>query len=343
MNNVQRFLLIGVLVEEDRDRNLARIIRRNLRDTMNPFEMSDMHFKQLFRLDKISLINLINNVGRVTDRLGSIPLHLKVLTTLHFTATGSFQNPVGSSSWISLSQTSVCRIINEICSAIADYLFPIYVQFPTTIDKKNSTKKGFYEKWGTRGVIGVVDGTHVEIIAPPVSDLEHPPFVYINRKGRHSINISDSNSKIIGCNARFPGSVHDAAIWQTSNIRNYLQEEYQNGDISAHLLGDSGYPLEPWLFTPFANAQENTVEANFNRQFNTVRNVIERTNGILKGRFRCLSRHRVLLYHPIDARLPIVENEIEYRENDINIDPVGNNILQLGRAARNAYVENNFL
>lgn len=46
---------------------------------MNPFEMSDMHFKQLFRLDKISVINLINNVGRVTDRLGSIPLHLKVV------------------------------------------------------------------------------------------------------------------------------------------------------------------------------------------------------------------------------------------------------------------------
>lgn len=53
--------------------------------------------------------------------------------------------------------------------------------------------------------------------------------------------ISDSNSKIIGCNARFPGSVHDAAIWQTSNIRNYLQEEYQNGDISAHLLGTHIY------------------------------------------------------------------------------------------------------
>lgn len=38
-------------------------------------------------------------------------------------------------------------------------------------------------------MVGVIDGTHVDIIAPPVADIDHPPFVYINRKGKHSINV----------------------------------------------------------------------------------------------------------------------------------------------------------
>ncbi|KAK4887473.1 hypothetical protein RN001_003744 [Aquatica leii] len=99
------------------------------------------------------------------------------------------------------------------------------------------------------GVVGAIDGTHMEIQAPPQTDEEDPPFVYLNRKGRYSINvmlISDANAKIIGCSARFPGSVHDSAIWQMSQIKNYLRSQYEeHGDKSTHLIGDSGYPLEP--------------------------------------------------------------------------------------------------
>lgn len=40
-----------------------------------------------------------------------------------------------------------------------------------------------------RGILGAINGTHIEIIVPSVNDLEHPPFVYINKKERHSINM----------------------------------------------------------------------------------------------------------------------------------------------------------
>lgn len=53
----------------------------------------------------------------------------------------------------------------------------------------------------------------------------------------HYYQISDSDTNIIGCNARYPGSVHDAAIWQMSDIKNYLRNEYENGDKLSHLLG----------------------------------------------------------------------------------------------------------
>ncbi|GLV44718.1 uncharacterized protein CBL_20629 [Carabus blaptoides fortunei] len=231
---------------------------------MNAFEMPEILFKQMFRLDKRSSLDLITELQPFAVQSGSISLNLKVLATLHFIAVGSFQNPVGCNSWISLSQPSISRIINEVCSLITQHLLPNWIKFPTEVDAKNSIKQGFYEKWGIRGVLGVIDGTHVEILAPPVADDQHPPFVYINRKGKHSINvmlISDSDTNIIGCNARYPGSVHDAAIWQMSNIKNYLRNEYENGDKLSHLLGDSGYPLEPWLFTPFTAVQEGNLEA----------------------------------------------------------------------------------
>ncbi|KAK9736083.1 DDE superfamily endonuclease [Popillia japonica] len=114
-------------------------------------------------------------------------------------------------------------------------------------------------------------------------DIE-PPFVQEKpiQSERMLLNckISDSNNKIIGCNARYPGSVHDSAIWQMSDIRNYLRQQYTNGDSNSHLLGDCGYQLEPWLFTSFNNPDEGSPEERFNEQFIRARNVIERTNGI---------------------------------------------------------------
>ena len=65
------------------------------------------------------------------------------------------------------------------------------------------------------------------------------------------------------------------------------------------LSGDSGYPLRSWLLTPVRpEPQENTSEYRFNIQHKRVRSLVERCNGLLKGRFRCCLKDRVLRYRP---------------------------------------------
>lgn len=62
--------------------------------------------------------------------------------------------------------------------------------------------------------------------------------------------------------------------------------------------GDSGYPRRPWLMTPILNAVEGSREERYTQKHVQARNCIERCFGLLKARWRCLLRDRVLHYHP---------------------------------------------
>eukprot|EP00102_Acyrthosiphon_pisum_P018794 XP_016656004.1 PREDICTED: putative nuclease HARBI1 [Acyrthosiphon pisum] len=95
-------------------------------------------------------------------------------------------------------------------------------------------------------------------------------------------------------------------------------------------VGDSGYPLRPWLLTPITHLTTAAEELYNNKQMST-RSSIERCNGVLKIRFRCLFKDRVLHYKPkkssqiINAcvvlhNMCIEHNVPEIRETEEDID-----------------------
>lgn len=64
-------------------------------------------------------------------------------------------------------------------------------------------------------------------------------------------------------------------------------------------LGDSGYAQQQWLFTPVRNATT-PQEERYNAH-QKARHPIERCIGVLKSRFRCVCKQRVLMYSPAKA------------------------------------------
>lgn len=152
-----------------------------------------------------------------------------------------------------------------------------------------------------------------------------------------------------------------------SNIQQFLRAKYFSGELNGWLLGDSGYPLQPWLLTPIENAAPETPEGRYTKLHCLVRNTVERLNGVLKGRFRCLLRHRCLHYLPPKAgkiiyacavlhnmclehnfEVPEDEPDIEddqhheiEEEDDENAD--NENILIIARRLRNTLIQRNFI
>lgn len=100
---------------------------------------------------------------------------------------------------------------------------------------------------------------------------------------------------------RFPGSCHDAFVWRQSAFSRRLTSRscIEPGEF---LLGDSAYPLQPWLMTPVAgHPGPETPKGKYNATHGTMRSAVERCIGVLKSCFRCLQRHRTLGYQPRPA------------------------------------------
>lgn len=109
--------------------------------------------------------------------------------------------------------------------------------------------------------------------------------------------VTTFDHKILAVNARFPGSVHDAAVWQLSTTRATLLTNFTSGRPIGILLADREYPCEPWLLTPIERETSASIQA-YNRTLKAHRKEIEMAIGEIKNCWRALLRHRVLQYSP---------------------------------------------
>ena len=142
-------------------------------------------------------------------------------------------------------------------------------------------------------VVGAIDGSHNRTIALSVDK-----YAYVNRKQYYSINKLSATQAICNSNlifqdviARWPGSHHDSFTLQSSTVRLYVYDRFDNDEFGdCWLLGDSGYPRKKRLITPLGNPA--TVEErrfNVGYSYRKPKCEIERCFGVLKMRWRILT------------------------------------------------------
>ncbi|KAH7984229.1 hypothetical protein HPB52_018260 [Rhipicephalus sanguineus] len=148
-------------------------------------------------------------------------------------------------------------------------------------------KAGFLAKSagkGPRSTIGCVDGCHVEINTPSVS-----AHSYFNRKKFPSLilqGICNHENRFTDVLIGFPGSALDARVLREGPFF----EEAATKCCNCYILGDSAYPLLPWLMVPYKNMERSfpTWKRKYNKCHAQQRVAIEVAFELLKQRFRRL-------------------------------------------------------
>ncbi|XP_062621471.1 putative nuclease HARBI1 [Saccostrea cucullata] len=182
-----------------------------------------------------------------------------------------------------ISQPSVSRIVKKTSKILAQKVGN-YVKFPATHTEQLAVKQGFSTEFNMPNTLGCVDGTLIAI--KPPSERED---ACVCRKGYHAINVQgvcDHRKMLTNIVVQWPGSTHDAYIWNNCKLREWFEGQPYVG----HLLGDQAYALRQYLLTPLKNPQTQADRA-FNVAHKKARQRIEDTFGRWKSRWLCIHKY----------------------------------------------------
>ncbi|XP_066601770.1 putative nuclease HARBI1 isoform X1 [Prorops nasuta] len=304
--------------------------RTYIRDVMNPFEAYDeQNFHIRYRFSKYSvmhgLLPLVNSsLQKFTKKGLPIDPIIQLLICLRFYATASFQKVIGD--LIFLSQPTVSRIVFKISVILASKLHT-YIKFPRNEESIQENRRLFNRLGYGNGAIGLpniegaIDCTHIRLGNNNFSSRAES---YRNRKGYFSLNVQaivGPRMEFLDLVPEFPGREHVSSILQNSRI--FIR--YQQRELTGMLVGDAGYPSLTFLLTPFRNPQSEEEER-YNIIQSRTRMIVERTFGVWKRRFPCLSKGLALNINTCTAVVAAcgVLHNLTLQYNDILVDILDN-------------------
>lgn len=258
-------------------------------------EYDDNRWLENFRMTKASVFSLTNLLRPHIEKQNTmyrmaIPPIVRVSCTLFKLCQGS--SLLLCSEFFAIGVSTASGIIRDVVKAINDTLRH-EISWPTG-NRLHLNMAQFREFSGLPGIVGAIDGTHFHIRKP-----NHSPEDYFYFKsGGYTMAcqaVVDRDRKFIDISVGMPGSTNDARqlrrsmLYQKATTTNLFNPGDSIEGFVPYLVGDKGYPILPWLITPYRempNGRRSVQETLFNRKLSRARSVVENSFGILKQTFR---------------------------------------------------------
>ena len=211
----------------------------------------------------------------------AIPLEIRVAVGLSRLATGSTLQVVADLYSIGLS---TCHMIFVQFLTSLNSLKGNYVRWPSS-SRMREIALDFERLHGIPNVVGAIDGSHIPIVAPHLHAAD-----YFNRKGFHSVllqGVVTSDCIFWDFDIGWSGSMHDSNLWARSALGHFCEVRRLSPFA---LIGDAAYPPRPWMLSPYKGHKDGLSheQSHWNFIQSSTRMCIERSFGILKGRWRIL-------------------------------------------------------
>ncbi|GFQ70481.1 DDE Tnp4 domain-containing protein [Trichonephila clavata] len=193
-----------------------------------------------------------------------------------------------------IGRSTTSTIIRETCEAISSSLQPIVLAKP---DRNIwlDIAEGYHEQWQFPNCLGVIDGKHVLMQAPPKSGSR-----FHNYKGTFSIILLacvDANYKFVLVDIGAEGHNSDGGVFKNSIFGQSLEKGTLDLPCPVEIpgtakmlpflfIGDEAFPLKSNLMRPYPGVALSKDKAIFNYRLSRARRCVENAFGIMASRFR---------------------------------------------------------
>ncbi|PKA48537.1 hypothetical protein AXF42_Ash017436 [Apostasia shenzhenica] len=186
-----------------------------------------------------------------------------------------------------------------------------HLQWPNSEQELEMIKSKFEKMQGLPNCCGAIDSTHI-MMCLPAADASNK--VWLDPEKNHSMvmqAIVDPNMRFRDIVTGWPGSMSEFSVLRSSGffklcekgarLKRKKMTELGGPEIGEYIVGDSAFPLLPWLITPYQGKELSESMKRFNNKHLSTRMVAQRALTKFKDTWRILQGE---MWRPDKNRLP---------------------------------------
>lgn len=290
-SNQSRTSIVAKVANSHRNRTYGLHFMKNI---------DDFKFQRMFRLSRKAFYHLHGLIKteisprspqKAINSSGSpISSVTKLAATLRFLAGGSYLDICALFGLDPNNFFSKHYVLWPTIEAI-DRIVPLGLSLKSDDLKQTSEEFSKFSHGKLKGCIMAIDGWVCKTRQPMVKEVGLDVKAYRNRKSCWAIVVlagCDARLRFNMVSARSSGSTHDHLIWESSVVKNRLDEEFKNGSLrntDYYVIGDEAFVCTDHLLTPWSGKNLEPCKDSFNYYLSSMRQCIERAFGLLTQRW----------------------------------------------------------